>query len=97
MSSSDHPDQATHGTALADQKSHSAALVPVITAVHRPPVRDRQPSRADFVTQLIATAEHVPQTRSMRRATPADASAAYGASGRLGPAQISGRRTRQTI
>ena len=97
MSSSDHPDQAADGTVLADQKSRSAALVPVITAVHRPAVRDRQPSRADFVTQLIATAEHVPQTRSLRRATPADASAAYGASGRLGPAQISGRRTRQTI
>ena len=35
--------------------------------------------RSTFVTQLIATAEHVPQTRSLRRATPADAQAAYGA------------------
>jgi hypothetical protein len=26
---------------------------------------------------LIATAEHVPQTRSLRRATPADAQTAY--------------------
>jgi hypothetical protein len=35
--------------------------------------------RADptFVTHLIATAEHVPQTCSLRRATPADAQAAY--------------------
>jgi hypothetical protein len=30
-----------------------------------------------FVTQLIATAEHVPQTCTLRRATPADALAAY--------------------
>jgi hypothetical protein len=30
-----------------------------------------------FVTQLIATAEQAPQTRSLRRATPADAQFAY--------------------
>lgn len=30
-----------------------------------------------FVTQLIATAEQVPQTRTLRRAAPADALSAY--------------------
>ena len=30
-----------------------------------------------FVTQLIATAEQLPQTRSLRRAAPADALSAY--------------------
>jgi len=33
-----------------------------------------------FVAHLIATAEQAPQTRSLRRATAADAQAAYGAS-----------------
>jgi hypothetical protein len=32
---------------------------------------------ASFVTQLIATAEQLPQTRSLRRAAPADALSAY--------------------
>ena len=32
-----------------------------------------------FVTQLIANAEQAPQTRFLRRATPADAQVAYGA------------------
>jgi hypothetical protein len=33
---------------------------------------------ASFVTHLIATAEQAPQTRALRRATPADALGAYG-------------------
>jgi len=32
---------------------------------------------ASFVTQLIATAEQLPQTRSLRRGAPADALSAY--------------------
>jgi hypothetical protein len=48
-----------------------------------------------FVTHLIATAEQVPQTRSLRRGTPADAQTAYGANWHhtLG----AGIRTRQVI
>src|SRR3954452_21420682 len=49
----------------------------------REPIQDGP--RADFVTHLIATAEHVPQTRTLRRATPADAKAAYGRSGHNAP------------
>jgi hypothetical protein len=58
-------------------------------ALHRP-----DPS---FVTQLIATAEHVPQTRALRRGTSADAKAAYGASWREAPVQRAGIRTRQIV
>ena len=48
-----------------------------------------------FLTQLIATADQAPQTRSLRRASPADAQMAYGAS-RNRPCGT-GFRTRQTI
>jgi hypothetical protein len=54
-------------------------------------------SRADFVTQLIATAEHVPQTRSLRRGTSADAKAAYAASAHHAAVQSAGIRTRQIV
>ncbi len=38
-------------------------------------------SNAVFVAHLIATAAHVPQTRTRRRAEPGQASAAYSALG----------------
>ncbi len=47
-----------------------------------------------FMTQLIATAEHVPQTCQFRRATPADAVSAYRTPR---PQAAAGSRTRQTI
>ena len=95
MSSIDRPKQAADDGVRTDEKPACVALVPVTPTVHWPRVPDRQMSRADFVTQLIATAEHVPQTRSLRRATPADAKAAYGA--RWHEAQSSGLRARQVI
>jgi hypothetical protein len=48
-----------------------------------------------FVTQLIATAEQVPQTHGLRRATLADAQSAYNP--HPGPARGAGSRTRQII
>jgi hypothetical protein len=48
-----------------------------------------------FVTHLIATAEQLPQTRNLRRATPADAQSAYRASQPHAPG--AGIRTRQII
>ena len=48
-----------------------------------------------FVTQLIATAEQVPQTRNLRRATSADALSAYNAHQR--PVRDAGLHTRQMI
>jgi len=41
------------------------------------PIRMLPRPNASFVTQLIATAEHSPQTRTLRRASSADALAAY--------------------
>jgi hypothetical protein len=48
------------------------------------------------VTHLIATAERAPQTRSLRRATAADAQTAYQANQRPVPGAGAGFRTRQT-
>jgi hypothetical protein len=95
MSSNGQPDQTVNDGGLADEKPACVALVPVVPTVRWSRVPDQQMSRADFVTQLIATAEYAPQTRSLRRATPADAQAAYSAQKR--PAHRAGSRTRQII
>ena len=50
-------------------------------------------SDPSFVTQLIATAEQMPQTRNLRRATPEDAQSAYSTH----PVHETGRCTRQMI
>ncbi|HEY5131220.1 MAG TPA: hypothetical protein VIJ35_28675, partial [Bradyrhizobium sp.] len=68
MLSSDRPEQTLDDGVVADARPACVALVPVIPTVHWSRVPDQQLSRADFVTQLIATAEHAPQTRSLRRA-----------------------------
>jgi hypothetical protein len=95
MLDSDGPEQATDDGIPADAEPPCVALVPVVPNVHWSRVADARLSRADFVTQLIATAEHMPQTRSLRRATPADATTAYGAKRQR--AQDAGLRTRQVI
>jgi hypothetical protein len=48
-----------------------------------------------FVTHLIAEAQHVPQARGLRRASVADAQAAYRP--HQAPAQGIGSRTRQVV
>ena len=95
MTSNGQPDQTAKDSALAAEKPACFALVPVVPTIHWSHVPDQQISRADFVTQLIATAEYAPQTRSLRRATPAVAQAAYGA--QKHPAHRAGSRTRQII
>jgi hypothetical protein len=95
MLSTGRPEQTVDDGVLADAKPACVALVPVIPTVHWSRVPDQQLSRADFVTQLIATAEYAPQTRTLRRATPADAQAAYKA--HRHQAQGVGIRTRQII
>lgn len=55
----------------------SRALVPVEPPARMPELRSTRPD-ASFVTHLIAMAEQTPQTRTLRRATPADARAVYG-------------------
>ena len=71
-------------------------LVPLTVADRRARIA-RQVTRPDpsFVAQLIATAAHLPQTRTLRRAAPSDAHSAYTAQHRPQPAI--GCRTRQTI
>ncbi|MBN9006235.1 MAG: hypothetical protein J0H40_12565 [Rhizobiales bacterium] len=55
-----------------------AALVAIGPAPEcRPPSRHAPRHDAFFVAQLIAVAQHSPQTRPLRRATPHDAQAAY--------------------
>jgi hypothetical protein len=95
MLSSSRPDQTIDEGVFAEANPACVALVPVVSTAHWSEVPDQQLSRADFVAQLIATAEYVPQTRSLRRATPDVAKAAYQASQHhpLG----AGIRTRQII
>ena len=69
-------------------------LVP-IQSLHRTQHTATPRPDPSFLTQLIATADQAPQTRSLRRASPADARIAYGAGrNRLGG---TGFRTRQII
>ena len=91
----DRSEEILEGEFVNTDESPCVELVPVAQSVHwtpRPAMPRPDPS---FVTQLIATADQVPQTRSLRRASLADAQTAYGAS------QIrrhgTGFRTRQTI
>ena len=79
----------------ADAKPACMALVPTVTSAHWSQIPQLSRSDSTFVTHLIATAEHVPQTCSVRRATPADAQSAYSANQhRL---QGGGMRARQII
>jgi hypothetical protein len=72
------------------------ALVPVTAGPERlSTIRPMSRPDPTFVAHLIATAERLPQTRNLRRATPSDALSAYAA--RLQPAQRTGRQTRQII
>jgi hypothetical protein len=95
MLSTDRPEQTADDGVLADAKPACVALVPVVSTVHWSRVPDQQLSRADFVAHLIATAEHAPQTCSLRRATPADAQTAYKANQHH--VTGAGVRTRQII
>jgi hypothetical protein len=86
----------TESAEVADAEPACVALVPVTPPLHWTSAGPCL-SRPDpcFVTQLIATAEQVPQTRTLRRATPADAQTAYTASQH--PTLGAGARTRQII
>jgi hypothetical protein len=79
MLDTDRPGQTMDDGVLSDAKPPCVALVPMVTAAKWSPISSSQLSLSNstFVAHLIATAEHVPQTRSLRRATPADAQNAY--------------------
>ena len=62
----------------AEANPPCVALVPVTeTARWSNPIRPLPRPNSNFVTQLIATVEQAPQTRTLRRATASDARAAY--------------------
>ena len=78
---------------VAEATPVSTELVPLATHVRWLPKIPLTRPDPGFVTQLIATAEQTPQTRFLRRATPADATIAYGAA--RAPRSSAGFRTRQ--
>ena len=97
MMGTSQSEQAVEDGVFLDAKPACVALVPVIPSAqwsHSPGLQPSLPSSI-FVTQLIATAEQVPQPRGLQRATLADAQTAYSA--KQIPIQGAGRRTRQII
>jgi len=58
-------------------EAQGAAMVPVTDTVDRAPRLVVIRPDASFIAQLIATAEQLPQTRSLRRGATADALSAY--------------------
>jgi len=88
-------DQAIEDGVFEDVEPPCAALVPVAPSVQwsaKLPLPRPDPT---FVTHLIASAEQVPQTRRLRRATSADAQSAYEPRRNQHPGV--GFRTRQLI
>ena len=63
---------------FVDIPAASVQLVPLSPRMDVRPIVPLNRPDASFVAQLIATAEHVPQTCCLRRGSGADAQAAYG-------------------
>jgi hypothetical protein len=93
MLDNDRSEQVLEGEVLDGAATTSVDLVPLTASVRWLPKRPLNRPDPGFVTQLIATAEQAPQTRSLRRGSPADAQIAYGPH----PRPRVGFRTRQTI
>lgn len=94
MTGTGHPEVIIDAEA-ADIPDASVDLVPLSAhADVRPKTQANRPD-ASFVTQLIATADHAPQTRNLRRASYTDAQAAYGS--RSSERRSVTRRTKQII
>jgi hypothetical protein len=89
--------ETTENGAVADAIPTCLALVPMVIPVQWSGIPHHLLTRSNstFVTHLIATAEQVPQARSLRRATPADALSAYSANQHR--VQGAGIRARQII
>jgi hypothetical protein len=87
-----HPDE----RAASDAEPACTALVPLAFTERRARRRwYRWAPDPIFVTHLIAEAQHVPQASRLRRASPADAQAAYRPRER--PTQGIGSRMRQVV
>lgn len=83
------------GEGLDAERPAGVALVPVTQVVQWSRKAVIAPADPTFLTQLIATAEHEPQTRSLRRGSVEDAQTAYGV--RPQERRSVARRTRQII
>ena len=94
MSSNEHPANENDASPVGETIS-CVELVPVSGPAQRSRSYRRGLLDSNFVTHLIATAEHAPQTRSLRRASLADARTAYKAS--QIPVGLAGIRMRQVI
>ena len=80
MPGCDQSEPTADDSILMEAKPACVALVPVVQAQwSQIPSRELTRPDSTFLTHLIATAEQVPQTRSLRRATPFDAQIAYNA------------------
>jgi hypothetical protein len=79
MLDADRSEQILDGEVLDADEPACVELVPVSQSVHWSPKPALARPDPTFVTHLIATADQAPQTRSLRRASPADAQTAYGA------------------
>jgi len=77
MTGSGHPEVIVDAE-FVDIPSTSVELVPLSARPDVGPVTPLNRPDPSFVTQLIATADHAPQTCLLRRGSPADAQAAYG-------------------
>ena len=73
---SDIDEQVAEDQSFEERASPSLALVPVVPLLHRLRKLARPRPDPTFVTQLIATAEQLPQEDNLR-AIPADAMNAY--------------------
>jgi hypothetical protein len=95
MFNNDRTEPVIDDTAPLTGKAASRSLVPISPFVERRLRRRwyRWAPNPIFVTHLIAEAEQVPQARRIRRASFADAQAAYQPS--QTPMQATGSRTRQ--
>jgi hypothetical protein len=78
MTNTEQPEVIIDAEVVDDVPSTSVELVPLSARPDVRPTASLNRPDASFVTQLIATAEQAPQTRSLRRGSSADAQAAYG-------------------
>ena len=97
MSDSDRSEPTADDGVVSDAEPACTALVPIARPAPWSPSSHQSLARPNsiFVAHLIATADQVPQTRHLRRATPADAQSAYSVTRH--PVKGSGIRTRQII
>ena len=92
----DRTEPGPNESAASDAKPACTALVPLAFTERRARRRwYRWAPDPIFVTHLIAEAERVPQARGLRRASLADAQAAYRP--HQAPAQGAGSRMRQVV